>query len=234
MELQDLLARFRSEVSDEDQPFLWSDPEVLQYAIEAQDMFVRRTGGIHDVTVDAASAGTTRLPDLVITTDQPYTAHSPYILRIRSGRVLTAKRDVTFIQESDMRAIMVRDYGFSQGLTFDDTDKGEVQWGVLGVRDEFVRWVRVPAADDTCRLHFMRLPYPRIVVQEDDLEINEQYHPHLLDWMKYLAYSKQDAETRDDKRAAEFRSSFLDYSVLADKEMERQRYRPRMTRYGGL
>jgi hypothetical protein len=236
MELQDLIARFRSEVSDEDQPYLWSDPDVLQYAIEAQDMLVRLTGGIRDVTVAAADVGAppTRLADLVLADGSPYTAFSPYILRIRSGRLLTVARDVTFIQEADMGKVMVRDYGFSQGLSFDDADEGDVQYGVLGVRDKFIRWVRVPNAADTCRLHVMRLPYPRIEEQEDDLEVDAQYHAHLLDWMKYLGYSKQDAEARNDKQAATFRASFMAYADQARAEVERQRYKVRTVQYGGI
>lgn len=236
MTLQDLIEQFRSEVSDEAPPFLWSDDEALLYAIDAQDMFVRIGGGIADVTVAAADVGTpaTRLEDLSLTASNPYTSISPYILRVRSGRLLTAGRDVTFAQESDMQLVWVRDYGWTQGLSFDDSDTGQVTHGVLGVRDNHVRWVRVPDANDTCRLHVFRLPFPRIVKQEDDLEIADHHHLHLTKWMKHLAYAKQDAETRDDKQSATFEAAFRQYAETARKELERQRYRPRAVQYRGI
>lgn len=229
MELQDLIAEFRRQVSDEAQPYLWSDEEVLQYAIDAQDTFVRRIGGIADVTVPTPS--TTRLTDLALTASDPYSAISPYILRIRSGRLLTAARDVAFAQEADMNRVMVRDYGWTVGASFDDADVGDVSHGVLGVRENYVRWYRVPSADDTCRLHVFRLPFPRIAAQEDDLEILEHHHFHLTKWMKHLAYSKQDAEARDDKLAEAFRISAEDYMRLAAQEQQRARYRPRQVQF---
>lgn len=235
MELQDLIAEFRRQVSDEAQPYLWSDEEVLAYAIDSQDVFVRRIGGIADVTVAAADVGNpvTRLADMSLEVENPYTLMSPYILRIRSGRLLTAQRDVTFAQESDMVHGVVRDYGVFVGRSFDDERTGNVTYGVLGVRDKYVRWMDVPAVADTCRLHIFRLPFPRIEEQEDDLEIAEQHHFHLTKWMKHLAYSKQDAEARDDGLAEKFRAQAEDYMRTAQQEQQRQRYRPRVVHYGG-
>jgi hypothetical protein len=236
MELQDLIAHFRSQVSDEEAPLLWSDPEVLLYAIDAQDMFVRLTGGIADTTVAAADVGSpaNRLQDLAVTTSVPTAAHSPHILRIRSGRLVTAKRDVKFISESGMQQVKVSDYGFTYGLSFDDTEVGVVDYGVLGVRKNEVRWVRVPAVTDTCRLHVYRLPFPRIVIQEDDLEIDVQHHIHLVLWMKHLAYSKQDAETADRKAAQDSGAAFMSYCTQSAQDIARQRYKPRIVQYGGI
>lgn len=233
MELQDLIAEFRNQVSDTEVPYLWSDPEVLRYAIDAQDMFVRRIGGIEDVTVAAADVGAppTRLPDLALTASSPYSSHSQYILRIRSGRLLTVRRDAKFISESGLRNVVVRDYGRTIGLTLDDTDIGDVSYGVLGIRKNYVRWVRVPSAVDTCRLNIYRLPYPRITAQEDDLEVDELHHMHLLLWMKKLAYGKQDAEARDDKKAAEYEAAFDRYCEQARREAERSRYKTRVIQY---
>ena len=236
MELQDLIEEFRRQVSDEDQPYLWSDPEVLDYAIDAQDTLVRRTGGLADVTVAAADIGSpqTRLQDLALVASSPYSLISPYVLRIRSGRLLTAARDIIVGQESDMQKVMVEDYGWSVGAAFDDAETGDVRHGVLGVRENYVRWVKVPAATDTCRLHVFRLPYPRIAAQEDDLEVQAQHHRALLLHMKHLAYSKQDAEARDDKQAATNETMFAQYCATARQEIDRVRYRPRVVQYGGL
>ncbi|HYF28587.1 MAG TPA: hypothetical protein VD931_22800 [Baekduia sp.] len=240
METQALLEEFRAQVADEAAPHLWSDDEVLRYMIDAQDMLVRRFGGITDVTVAAADIGSgasLRLQDLAVTLNTPLTAHSQYILRIRSGRLVTARRDVQFLQESDLSvsAEAIPDYGSFGSLTLDDTDTGQVQYGVLGIKEKNVRWVKVPDATDTCRLHVYRLPYPRITDWDAiPLEIDEHHHMHLLKWMKYLAYSKQDAETRDDEKAELNRQAFEAYAKEVKQEVERRRYRPRVVQYGGL
>lgn len=239
MTLIELAAEFRRQVADEALPYLWSEDEVFAYIVDAQDQLVRRLGGIADVTIPAADVATPadRIADLVVTADEPYTAHSPYILRIRSARLLTAARDVQMIQESDLPRTVFRDYGWSAGVQLDDADIGVVDYGLLGVRDNYVRWLKVPSDDDTCRMHVYRLPLPRLTGMDDadpQLEIAEQHHRHLILWMKHLAYSKHDAEARNDKLAAESAAAFEQYADRARREQERVRYRPRNIAYGGL
>ncbi len=222
------LARyFRGQVSDEDVPHLWSDEEILQYMVSAQDQMVRTFGGFADTTTPAI----VRLP---LVAGQPYTAHSPYILRIRSGRLVTDAHDVKFIQESDLGMETVLDYGHQTGLSLDDTT-GVVTHGILGIEEKKVRWYRVPASADVCMLHVFRLPYPRLTALDSGaLEVDEQYHVDLTTGMMARAYAKQDAETRNDKLAREFAQ---EYAAVCDRvriEHDRRSYRPRQVRYGGL
>lgn len=235
MNLQGLINdHFRTQVADEDQPYLWSDPEALAFAIDAQDMFTRLTGGIQDITAaatDAAVIAGTAFADLVVSVGVPFTAHSPYWLRLRSARLVTGKLDVDFISQGDMHVVPTRDYGWTRGLTLDDTDVGDVRFAVLGIKERQVRWVRVPNVADTCRVQFMRLPYPRIVKQDDPLEITEEHHLHLVKWMKHLAYSKEDAETYDKNLAATNEASFRAYCEQARQEIERRRYKPRVVQF---
>lgn len=224
MIIQDLIDHFRKQVSDEAEPYLWDDEEVLFFITDAQDMFVRKIGGIADAT-------TIVLTDLAVTTAVPFTAHSPYILRIRSGRLLTAKRDIDIISESGLSQITYDDYGIRRSTSLDDDDTGEVVAAVIGVNDKKLRWYKVPVADDTLRMHIYRLPYPRITSQESVLEIDDIHHYHLLKWVKHLAYSKQDAETYDKDAAEKNRLDFLAYCEEARRELERQRYKPRQTQY---
>lgn len=238
MDLQALLVHFRGQIDDEAPPYLVSDDDALLYAIDAQDMLVRLTGGISDMTVAAADVGNpvARLQDLTVTAAGPYSAISPYILRVRSARLLTAKVDVPVVSESDLAVLPFKDYGWQRGVSLDDTDVGTVRFGILGIRDNFVRWFRVPDANsaDTCRLHVYRLPFPRIAGQGDALEIGEEHHIHLVKWMKHLAYSKQDAEIYDKKLAEGNEAAFRAYCDQARRETERRRFKPRVVQYGGL
>lgn len=227
MDLQDLLDEFRNQVADQALPHLWEDDEILRYIIDAQDTFVRKIGGIADMT-------TPSIVDIPIVLNTPFAAHSPYIIRILSGRLATARRDISFVLESDLNLLRERDYGSQLKFTLDDTDIGDVRYGMLGLEEKKIRWLRVPQVNDTCHLRVLRLPYPRIVDWDTNpLEIDDFHHIHLIKWMKHLAYSKQDAEARNDKLAEDNRAAFILYCDEARKEIDKRRYRPRVVQYGG-
>lgn len=227
MDLQDLADEFRNQVGDTAVPYLWSDDEILRYIVDAQDQFVRRTGGIADMSTAA-------ICDLAITANSPYTTHSQYILRIMNGRLQTSKRDIEFIQFSQINTLRERDYGQFNKFELDDTDKGDVRWGVLGLEEKKIRWVRVPLTSETCRIRVYRMPYPRIVDWDTvNLEIDDMHHIHLVKWMKHMAYSKQDAEARDDKKALDNEMAFAKYCETSRNEIDRRRYKPRVVQYGG-
>ena len=236
MNQDDVIAHFRAQVGDEDIPLLWSYEEVQVFLVDAQDMLVRLTGGIADVSVALADIGSpqTRLQDLDLTADNPYGAVSPYILRLIGGRVLGAQWDITFANQGDLGTMRWNDYGWNIGAQLDDTETGDVRYAILGIRDNYVRWMKVPAAADTCRIQFRRLPFPRIADSDDPLEISEEHHIHLLKWMKHLAYSKEDSETYDKKLADSNEAQFRAYADQARKEIERRRFKPRVVQYGGL
>lgn len=229
MTINELIELFRSQVGDESTPYLFSDIEVLRWVIDAQDMFVRGTGGIADYS-------TRDLTDVVLTPNEPFTAFSPYILRIRSGQLITAQTKVTFIQEADLDTIN-RDwnYGIQFPSLLDDTDTEVVDYGILELTDKQIRWYKVPVTADICRMHIYRLPYPRIKDENDCLEIDEHHHLHLIMWMKHLAYSKEDAETYDASLAEKNKIMFDQYvEDKSSKELSRQRHKPKTVRYGGI
>ena len=51
--------------------------------------------------------------------------------------------------------------------------------------------------------------------------------------MAALAYMKQDAETYDKTKSAEFEARFLGYCDMARKEKERREHKTRIVAYGG-
>lgn len=225
MNIQDLIQTFRKQVSDLEAPYLWDDEEVLLYLIDAQDKFVRAMGGISDY--GSTRAGTT-LTDIPLVVNQPMSSFSPYILRIRSAKLLTGNRNITIIDESQLKQYSdTKDYGLQRAESLRDDDLGEVSLALIGLEDNKLRWYKVPDIADTARMHIYRLPYPRITKQEDSLEIDEQHHIHLIPWMKYWAYSKEDAETYDRELADRNEKTFNDYCDRARSEKDRQRYKPR-------
>lgn len=228
MDIQDLILNFRKQVSDLFTPYLWDDDEALLYAIDAQDKFVRVMGGISD---NGNTGAGTALTDLALTANTPTTAYSPFILRIRSGKLITAQRNIKIVDEAQLTSMVDNsDYGLPTPVSLKDTDTGSVQYAVIGLEDNRLRWYKVPATADTCRLHIFRLPYPRITTQQNNLEIDEQHHIHLIKWMKYHAYSKEDAETYDKNLADKNEAAFEKYCQMAKLEKDRQRFTPRVVR----
>lgn len=227
MLITEVLDEFRRQVKDLEQPYLWSSTEALGYLTDAQDSFIRFTGGIPDATTRA-------LTDLPLVVDAPFAAFSPYILRIRSARLVTGKTTVRLIQEGDLAGIQTSDYGTSNLAALDDTDTGTVEAGILGLEEHKIRWYKVPATADTCRLQIFRLPYPRIVDENSTLEISEHFHRGLILRMRELAYSKQDAETYSKNDVIRYGQEFEAYCARAKIERQRLAYRPRTVAYGGI
>ena len=226
---REVLEQFRIEMGDEAQPPLWTDAEAFRYFVKAQDDMVKVMGGFADHTTSAICTVTA-------TISTPLTAISPYILRVRSGRLVTAERDVAFINEGDLSKLEVFDYGrVYLGLSLSDTDTGDVTHGILGMQENKIRWYKVPAATDTVVLHTFRLPYPRPADWNDTtIELIEDHHMSLVTGMRAQAYLKHDAEAFDRTAAATHKAAFDAYCNSLRKDVERRRYRPRSVQYGGL
>lgn len=223
---------FRKDVVDEEAPYLWSDDEVWGYMDDAQKTFCRKAWGISD----ARSA----LTSLAIAEGDDWAEISPQILHIRHARRASDGRDVTVMTFEQLQNAAARqdDYGVLHRITIDDITTGPVSHLILGMEQDAVRLYPIASADDTIRLVLDRLSdtIDQDAVEIDDyqFEIPEKHHRGLLLWMKHLAYSKQDAETFDKGKAAEFEERFLRYCADARVERERLEQPPGFMSYGGL
>jgi len=143
-------------------------------------------------------------------------------------------REITIANWTDKNLMRRDDYGISSFL-YNDRAPGEVRYMVIGSEVGKVKWVSPPAADDVALLQVYRLPLTRIVDETHTLsEVNEDYHIHLLDWMKHLAYLKRDSETYNKRASDEHRAAFIQTCAEAKAEMDRYRSKVRTVQYGGL
>ena len=78
MNAAELLAAFRSELDDLQEPYLWSDAQVYGYLSEAQTEFCRQTEGIEDALTPAVCR-------LQIVPGRPWVAKSPLIRKLRAA-----------------------------------------------------------------------------------------------------------------------------------------------------
>lgn len=214
-ELKDL---FRLEMSDQVEPFFWSDTEVYQYIDDAQKMFCRLTDGISDASTAAVvsievSAGATWL-DL-----------HPAILKIRGARRGSDGAELTLLNYEELA---------ERGLRL-DARSGPLRLVITGMEEDRLRLVEAAAVDDSIQLLVFRLPLEDITDDEQDLEIGAQHHMHLLYWVKRCALLKQDAETFDKLKAAEMEDIFRVYCEKVKREQGMKRHKgARTVAYGGL
>jgi len=70
----------------------------------------------------------------------------------------------------------------------------------------------VPTPDTayTLQLEVYRFPL-KIESNSDDLEIEEEHHEHLVDWILYRAFSTKDADSVDIQKATTAKDNFLKY-----------------------
>lgn len=222
----ELFEAFRSDVVDDVAPYLWKDSEIVRYAEAAYRRFVRLTGGIHDFT--------SPLTKVDIVAGEEIAEVSPLILRFDKAVRQSDGREITIANWTDQNLMRRDDYGISSFL-YNDRAPGEVRYMVIGSEVGKVKWVSPPAADDVALLQVYRLPLTRIVDETHTLsEVNEDYHIHLLDWMKHLAYLKQDSETCNKRASDEHRAAFIQTCAEAKAEMDRYRSKVRTVQYGGL
>ena len=220
-----LLARFRSDVRDEATPYLWTDVEVYSYIDDAQKMFCRLQGGI----ADATSAVT----QVTASVSTPYATISPKILKIREAHRAADGYGIELLNFEDLQSTPgPDDYGQRSAYRMDNT-VGPIQWIVLGMEANKIRFVRVPETTQTISLIVYRMPLVDITTTNQDLEIDEHHHRHLLSWVKHLAHQKQDAETYDRGRSDMFRDEFLAYCDQAKAEREKREHKYRTIPYGG-
>lgn len=229
MNANELADYFRSQVRDTVAPLLWSDEEVLTYMNEAQKMFVRLTNGIYDVTSAACT--------VAITAGQKYSTLNPAVLEIRKAYYVNPntgfKRELKVISLADIDSLSSSDYGVYNNSSIQDTP-GTVDYMLTGEERGKVRWINVPTEDATVQLAIARLPLTSLSSTQLTLEVPEEHHVSLIEWMKHLAYNKQDGDAYNPKTSTESEMRFRAYCDFVWKEWERYRHTHRTIAYGGI
>lgn len=209
---RELLALFRTEVSDLVAPYLWSDVQVVGYLDDAQKQFCRLTEGIEDG----------RSFKISVTVGKEWYTLSPQILKLRKVVIAGTGRELKVINVERMIA---------EGMFFDG-HIGPIAALVTGIEKHSARAWPVPSVETLLHLSTFRLP--ETVKAGDDMEIDEQHHRHLLMWAKHLAYDVQDSETYDRRKADEYEQRFRSYCAAAKIEQERARRVVGAVVYGGI
>lgn len=211
----ELLALFRSEMNDVEEPYLWSDAEVYGYIDDAQKMFCRKTDGISDATK-------AKVVNINVVPGDDWVKTHPSIKLIRRATRVDTGRPIDVINNQDM---------LDRGWYFDGST-GTVKALVIGEEQYKAQVYPISNETMTIRLLVYRMPL-ELIEGDQDFEIPEKHHRHLLLWVKSLAYLKQDTETYDKSKANDFEGRFLAYCEQSMLEDRKEKHKTRIVRYGG-
>lgn len=185
MKVSELITVFRREADDTAQPYLWSDPELIEFAADAEYEACRRARLITDQT-------TTAICQIAVTAGNPSLTLDSRVLFVRRAKIDG--------QDQPLRSVDYRDLD-EQVPGWEDLE-GTPRAFVRNLETGKIRLYRSPDADCTLRLRVVRLPIQRLTTKEQTPEIHERFHRSLVQWMLFRAFSKKDTQTQDDQRAA--------------------------------
>lgn len=217
MNSTELKDRFRQDVEDQVEPFLWSDPEIYAYMDDAQKTFCRKIGGFGDATNPATTS-------LVYSPGTTWIDTNPLILKIRDAYLLNG-RPVAVLNYEDLPASSIR---------LDGRTASAPEALIIGMEEDKARLYPTPTEAGTVQLLIDRLPLKAISDDDQKLEAASEHHEAFLMWMKHRAYDKQDAETYNPRASDDNRVKFFSYCEDAKKEKTRSRHKTRTVSYGGM
>lgn len=212
MNNSELIAIFRDESGDVEQPYVWSDALLHTYVNDAQKQFCRLTYGIED----GRSFVLNIQPNMI------WYEIDPLITKLRDAINPATGRSVPMIAVEKMA---------ENSLAFDNT-VGPLKALITGIEKNYVRALPTPSVASVVELRTFRLPFDMTV--GGSFEIDDQHVLNLLYWVKYRAYSIQDPDARDEKKAALCKAEFEAYCAKAKVEQSRIRRPVSTVTYGGL
>lgn len=185
MTLAELIAAARNRAFDNSTPPLWSDAEWTSFANDAEREACRRARLIVDST-------------------------SCEIVEIRlraNGKTYDQDQRILFIRRAKLSGTS-RPLGRASYKDLDrcapdwEDETGEPRAYVTDMDTNKFRPYPTPTEAGVVKMTVVRLPLEDMVDTDDEPEIRPHLHESLLFWMLYRAYSKQDAETKDDGKAS--------------------------------
>ena len=186
MKLFDILTDYRRQTQDQVKPYRFPDDEVVAYFNEAQREAARRARLIVDSTTDGVA-------QVAVSAGVPLVDISAKIISIRRIRLQSRSARLTkrTVREMDELAP-----GWDTS-----THTSQPSTVVVDYQSDALFLYPTPAADDVLLMTVTREPL-EIHSNDDVPEIASRYHPALIEWAKFKAYSNEDTDLYDEKKAS--------------------------------
>lgn len=214
---EDVLRQFRAEFGDSVAPYFWSDEELLVYLNEAHRVFVRGMGGLRDV-ITVPFVANERFAELPST-----------LIKIKKAYLEADNRPVEILNIEELETTG----GAYKPTYVDDTPKQ----GITGLKEGNIRWMPIPTTSGNVEMAVLR--QTTLVITESNLntgvfDVPEEYHRKLVYGIAGQALLKHDAETFEERSAADLQELFFAEIAAARDDRERQLHNPRTVQYGGI
>ena len=190
MNVEELIAEYRSITDDRAVPYLWSDMDIAGYADDAVNEACERARLIEDRVTSAVC----NIALVAGVPDYPLHPSIFFIKRItHNGQLLeetSSEKLHTQWQAWETRTGQPQAFVYDQSTT--------------------LRIFPIPKEPGAVKLTVYRLPLASLSAENENAvpEIPVRYHKRLLDWMLYRGYSKQDADTQDVTKAQAYAREF--------------------------
>jgi len=213
MKVSEIMTIFRAEIKDKKKPYFVDEAMALSFLNQAQSEAARRAR----LLVDSRTQEICRVQ---VNAGEPVIDIDPRIISIRRARLASCSRPLVKRKVRDMDEqfpgwdsstnqstpmILVTDYGTNQLYLHS-----------------------IPKADDELMLTVTREPLVDLSGDNDVPEIPTRYHQGLIAWMKYRAYSIDDADRYDPKQAGialgHFEAEFGTKISATDEQYELENY----------
>lgn len=186
MELSELMTLFRQEADDTVQPYLWSDAELIDFANDAQDEACRRGRLLVDST-------TPEICTIAVTSGNPLIDLDPRVMFVRRAR-FAGRKPLQRQNMQDMEATF---------WYWQDASPGNPMCFIPDFTTGKLLLWPTPDSDQTLHLTVVRTPLVDMNDGSDTPEIAPRWHRSLRFWMLFRAYSMQDSQANDPKKAAD-------------------------------
>lgn len=209
MNAGELLNLFRSEMVHANVHFPF-DRDLYYYIDEGYKEFVRQSGGVPDeIEID-------------VDINEPEVDIPEYVLRTRQVRRSSDGGEVAIKNQTDI---------VGESLT----KTGEVTMFVTGLKRNKARLISVPVVSDVLLVQVDRLPISKITKESNKFsDIDEGFHIHLLDWVKYRVYARPVDGLFDPKLSSFFQTRFVGEVKKAASSKGLNKAKVRTVAYGGL
>jgi len=193
MDVAGFITAFRSDLSDGEAPYLWSDEDIVRYLNDAVNEAAERALLIEDSTTD----------DCCEITLVPGT--STYALH---ASVIGVKRATFGGKVMHQTSIEAED---ESGASWEALTGPEPQKFIINGNASEIRILPEPTEAGTVRLTVYRTPLAPLTVDADteEPELKTIYHERLKHWVYRCAYLKRDADTLDEAEADRYEGRFI-------------------------
>lgn len=188
----ELRTRARREMKDMVKPYFFSDEDIDAWINEAETEAARRAF----LLVDSTSAAAT----VDLSAGELGGDLHPAVIYVRRARLASTKRPLI------PKVARTMD---EENPSWEDAMASTPMVFVPDWQTGYFRVFPPPKADDTVYLSVVRKPLSEMVADEDSPEIREHYHPMLLDWVKFRAFSTPDSDFFDQKKAERHEAAFV-------------------------